>query len=431
MATSATPPASSAEEPVKLQSSPVHAALWSHPHVGRKTRPPPMASSLIGCSIGFCLLLLEMATEEHGEGILSSHNGMLMKFFKSLHAINHCEWPHACTALLLSCACKQLLKGCANGALAADYFATRYVSRSLIGCFILKFVGSSLVSLSLGRVPSWTDNPSHCISFLIAFSLVRSDSLEARELSGHMRYAAPASVALNLIAALYKMRALSHLINEASFLGHIPTLLVGTLAFSTCKLLMAVEFWVLEYAHSKSSADAVGLEAVKAPAMRQTLARHFAYLFLLLIGKETNSRLAYSLAKVAVLGALFAKYNEGLLHQRGEHDANTGSLTRSGSSYILSTLHIPPAAKPVPSSRPGVPSSESWLGMGLVWLISIITIRHTPASHTASSSASEPRGGTSLLMRSEAPRQSSSSMIGAQNYGQGVGLRQRISVPGT
>ena len=94
------------------------------------------------CQIGFILALalsMEMATD--GDGILSSHNGVLMKFFKSLHAINH------------------------------YWYRTVFISKSVLGCLVLKFIGSSLVSLSHGKAPSWIDHPSYIISFLIAFCL--------------------------------------------------------------------------------------------------------------------------------------------------------------------------------------------------------------------------------------------------------------------
>ena len=131
-----------------------------------------------------------------------------------------------------------------------DWFRTTYISRSVIGCFVLKFIGSSLVSLSQGRVPSFVDHPSYVISFLLAFCLVRSDSIESASLSSHMRYAAPATIALNLAAALYKMRSLSHLVEEAGVLGSAATLVYGTLAFSACNLLMVLEAFFLQHAKS-------------------------------------------------------------------------------------------------------------------------------------------------------------------------------------
>ena len=56
-------------------------------------------------------------------------------------------------------------------------------------------------------------------SFLFAFALVRSDALEARELSGHMRYTSRCTVALNLLAALYKLRKFLSLVEKSPTLG--------------------------------------------------------------------------------------------------------------------------------------------------------------------------------------------------------------------
>ena len=100
--------------------------------------------------------------------------------------------------------------------------------------------------MMLGREPSFLHQPSHVICFLLAFCLVRSDSIEASELSGHMRYNAPATIVLNAMAALYKMRSLSHVADVAADLGGAPRALIcGTLAFSACNALMAAEAWVL------------------------------------------------------------------------------------------------------------------------------------------------------------------------------------------
>ena len=73
-------------------SSPVHAALWSQPTgPGSKARTTQISTPVLGIILLACLVT-EMLTdvEAPGEGLLSSHNGLLMKFFKSLHAINHC-----------------------------------------------------------------------------------------------------------------------------------------------------------------------------------------------------------------------------------------------------------------------------------------------------------------------------------------------------
>ena len=89
--------------------SPVHAALWSQPTgPGSKTRTTQISTPFLGAILLACLAI-EMLTdvEAHGEGLLTSHNGLFMKFFKSLHAINH------------------------------YWFRTRYISRSIVGCFAL------------------------------------------------------------------------------------------------------------------------------------------------------------------------------------------------------------------------------------------------------------------------------------------------------
>ena len=169
----------------------------------------------------------------------------------------------------------------------------------MVGCLVLKFIGSTLVSLAFGRTPSVITNPEYIISFLIAFCLVRSDSIEARELSGHMRYAAPLPVALNLAAALYKMRSLSHLIEDAPIaVGPVSTLLCGTIAFSACNALMASEAWLLDLYRSSVSKAAAGSKPAKParqsqdiPNLRQTLCRHLFYLIMLMAGHRSGSRL--------------------------------------------------------------------------------------------------------------------------------------------
>ena len=414
----AAPSAAAAESPSPLFT----AALWS----GSSTRQQrtSMPTWLFIFLLAACLVLDGL--EEEGDGILSSHNGLFMKFVKSLHAINH------------------------------YFFATSYTSRSLLGCFVLKFAGSSLVSLSLGRVPSWTEKPGHCISFLIAFSLVRSDSLEATELSAHMRYAAHASIALNLLSALYKMRALSHLVDESHLLGRGPTLHVGTLAFSTCKALMAMEFWCLRRwrvsrlraaptaAPTPTIAAPIAKEPVSsstklamtpvAPDMRVTVGRHFAYLSLLMLGRESGSRIAYSLCKIVVLGVLFAMYNNGLLRHDKVYGGSAPPEPTSPRRLILSTLRIPEAAKRQSTPRASSAHTESWIGLALLWVLGSVSIRLSPPATQvtgALSPASSVAVGVSLLAaeRSTGKLGSHGSPSAAPTaWGVGVGLHHRNKV---
>ena len=61
-----------------MAKSPKHVALWSHPSgFGATTISTP----LLGCFLAV-FLAVEMGSQQHGERLLSSHNGLLMKFFK-------------------------------------------------------------------------------------------------------------------------------------------------------------------------------------------------------------------------------------------------------------------------------------------------------------------------------------------------------------
>lgn len=273
--------------------------------------------------------------------------------------------------------------------LVADWYRTVFISKSVLGCLVLKFIGSSLVSLSHGNMPSWVDHPSYIISFLFAFCLVRSDSIEARELCGHMRYAAPATVALNLAAALYKMRSISHLAERADILGPLATLAYGTFAFSACNALMVIEHVLLSRL-SLSAALEASAKKTATPDLRVTLKRHFGYLGLLLAAQQlTSSRIVLSIAKVVVLGSIFANYNEGLLIAPPESEAeetdnvdgvsstnNAAGLMRSDSStkdLLMATLHIPSPAKRPRNARAAT-SEQSLLGGPLIWLVGILSV---------------------------------------------------------
>mmetsp|Transcript_23783 Transcript_23783/g.54517 ORF Transcript_23783/g.54517 Transcript_23783/m.54517 type:complete len:404 (+) Transcript_23783:115-1326(+) len=361
----------------KIEAHHEDAALWSG------LEPTQLGSTVLSTpAFGFFLvgcLLIEMAREGYDGGLLSSHNGLLMKFFKSMHAINH------------------------------YWYRTRYISKSVIGCMVLKLIGSTLVSLALGKQPSWLDNPSYIISFLFAFCLVRSDALEARELSKHMRYVAVATVALNFLSALYKMRSLSHLIDEADILGPLGTLVIGTIAFSACNMLMAAEAWVLQ----RRGHAGEKIPAVQTPVIRVTLLRHFAYLALLLAARNTASRLVYSIAKVIVLGVLFSSYNKGLLKEPLEDpspDSAVLRVTRSPScQLIMSTMSIPTRAKRA-HTHPAS-SGDSWLGLVVVWVIGLATLGHISASSRFT-----------MLQRYEATCHSAAVRMS----GSGSGLRHRM-----
>ena len=278
-------------------------------------------------------------------------------------------------------------------------------------------MGSSLVSLALGHTPSFITNPEYVLTFLVAFCLVRSDSIEARELSGHMRYAAPLPIALNLAAALYKMRSLSHVVEAMPpLLGPACTLLYGTLAFSACNALMWVEARLLarhqaSCATRKPAATPAAVQQLElstpcaqAPNLCVTLSRHFGLLAVLLASHGSGSKLLYSTVKVCVLGCLFSNYNLGLLkappaddgHASTEARAGGATEGRSSSQMIMDTLHLPSPAKSRASRPMSVASaSETWAGVALLWVIGLLSIgTASTTSHVARRVA---RPSTSML----------------------------------
>lgn len=344
MSTPASPlPVDKAE--AECKNGKAQAALWSGLQPARESKSTMLSTGVLGLIMASCMLL-EVLTEGRGGGLLSSHNGQLMKFFKSLHAINH------------------------------YWYRARYISRSVVGCMLLKFIGSSLVSLALGKQPSWIDHPSYIISFLLAFCLVRSDSLEAHELSGHMRYVAPATVALNLLAALYKMRSLSHLVDQSDVLGVLGTLVFGTIAFSACNMLMVAEARLLEL-YGRSARRGSPLPSVQTPIVSQTLMRHFAYLALLLGARATLSRLVYLMAKVIILTTLFSNYNKGLLKEPIDGTDSSDSIDAvrviRNPSYelIMSTMSIPTRAK---RAHNHTSLFEGMLRIAALWVVGLATL---------------------------------------------------------
>ena len=213
--------------------------------------------------------------------------------------------------------------------------------------------------------------------------------------------------------------------------------MLGTLAFSACNLLMAAEAWYLERcvgpaedtgAGSKGGAppNEQAMPSVQTPCLRSTLAKHFCYLLLLLAARGTTSRLVYSVAKVVVLGCLFANYNQGLLTGDGSAapaDGVGSPLIRSPScQYLMATLHIPAPAKRAYTQRP-TGWGEGWMGMALVWLVGFATLGQ--ASRRAATPPLTTTIATSLLRRAGAePKHAARAPLA---FGQGIGLHQRVS----
>lgn len=318
--------------------------------------------------------------------------------------------------------------------LFADWYRATYISQSVLGCLVLKFIGSSLVSIALGDTPSIITNPEYIISFLVAFCLVRSDSIEARELASHMRYSAPLPVALNLAAALYKMRALSHFAERADVHGPGVTLVFGTLAFSACNALMVAEAWLLQRPRGTTSGrppaqptPSCSPPQQQIPNLSMTLLRHCAYLAALLVSHRMGARLPYSFVKVIILGALFANYNAGLLthdngieaaanaHAEGEPKYEVSDtrgdapswrfVKRSSSELLLDTLHLPsPSKRPQRRLSEGSASDAGgWVSVALLWMVGVLSVGSTGHSASFATARRAARPAMSLLRRDTAP----------------------------
>lgn len=290
----------------------------------------------------------------------AGRNGPVLSFLKSVHSINH------------------------------YWYKARFVSRSLVGCLVLKFVGPFVFSVCVGRSGAHLPSPEQLASFLAAFALVRSDCVEASRLSGHMRYTSGCTVALNLMAALYKLRKFLSLVEKSPVLGLPTVLTVGTLALSACNLCMVAEQALFSLPQLRrymgaplvsAAADAEEREPVY-PRFGATIRRHLFFLLILLLGhwgsttyESTLLRHAYLASQMVVLGLLFSTYNEGLLM---EHQA------ASGSSDVRAQARAPPSgngkagsgadATDHPSSpsaaKKGSPRSSAvraWLGVSPLW----------------------------------------------------------------
>ena len=327
----------------------------------RKRERPHWIISLAGLVFCAAAVVDEVSFAGGTGSLLGSSNGRWVSFFKSVHGTNY------------------------------YWYKSRYASRSVFGALILKFAGSTLVSLALGKRTIWVASPRHVVSFLLAFSLVRSDSWEARELSGHMRHVPFIQMALNLVAALYELRKMIFVVEQGltGELGVGYTFLVGVAAFSAANLIMSCEGAAIRTARrcwptdegspatplrpraglgspphqsapeqvaqaDVASAPAVAAltpardapEAVSAielptryPKMGDTLSR-ISFYFIVLLGGHLHSEALYSAGKVLVLGLLAWHYNLGLI----EMMASSGALDGNGQPTQPSSFRLPPSS---------------------------------------------------------------------------------------
>ena len=240
--------------------------------LGPSRRPRPPRRS------GFPSFLLALVSELFYDGyaLFGGSNGRLISFLKSVHSANY------------------------------YYPKSRHLARSLIGSLMLKFAGSTVLSLAISELPIWLTSPRHVTSFVLAWCLVRSSSTESAVLADAVaRRPLLAAGVLNGAAALYKLRKLVFLVEAATARFSLPlALALGVLVFSTSNLVLAAEHLLLP----AQPADAA--DRVTPPNLRQTFVRNVA-----LVGGFIAARRAgewwYLAAKLAALAFLAARYSVG------------------------------------------------------------------------------------------------------------------------
>jgi len=318
--------------------SPPLAALWSGAgaqHASGKQLPKMWVTRL-----GFILCLTALIQEYYeGHSLLGSSNGRMVSFLTSVHAVNT-YWPKS-----------------------------RFLSRSVLGTMILKFAGSTVISLGLGVEPIWLSSPRHAVSFLVAFSLVRSDTIEATTLSVHMRHLSSACFSLNVLAALYKLRKMIFLVDTTPIWGTPAVLAMGTLAFSAANLLMSIEHFLLRSTHAvrsdlsaSSPRSTSSLEDVICPPRtRLSLWRNFVCLLLLSCGRHCHVYL-YTAAKMLAFALCAYFYNEKLL-LRLQAPAQPCLATKAGAAVGGADVRAnepPPFQLPLPVHK--LAESSAWRG---------------------------------------------------------------------
>ena len=124
--------------------SPRLSGLWSTSAIPRSRDPPSLFTATLVLGSVLVAIVSEIASEA---AFFGASNGRYISFLKSVHSTNY------------------------------YWFRSRYTSRSIVGSLVLKYAGSTIISMCLHTTPIWSTNPRHVVSYLLAFALVRSDSV--------------------------------------------------------------------------------------------------------------------------------------------------------------------------------------------------------------------------------------------------------------
>jgi hypothetical protein len=277
--------------------------------------PSLLASFLVVSSVSLALL----HEISHDHRVFGDSNGRLVSFLKSVHSTNY------------------------------YFFRSRYVSRSLIGGLVLKYFGSTVLSLVLGEAPIWSTSPRHVISFMLAFALVRSDTIEAKELSRHMRHHAAGSFVLNFVAALSKLRKVVWVAEHtnASALGVFLTILLGGVTFSMGNMIMTLENATVDFFGGSAT-------VITPPQLQKSLVRNLLTIGLVvsthaLVASEVVPQMVYFGAKVSCFLYYFYNYNVNVLAAvNGAHAGATekGPPLLSGAVQLRASQMADPIPHP-------------------------------------------------------------------------------------
>ena len=373
-------------------SPPLLSTLWSARAraVSSEIREPPKSWTTLSA---FLVLGGALWHEAAYFDLLGSRNGKMVSFLSSVHMTNY-YWPKS-----------------------------RYISRTVLGQLVLKFAGSTLISVYLGVTPIWhQQNPRHVVSFLLAFALVRSDALEARELSEHMRHVPSANALLNVVAALCKLRKVIYLADASTQIGALAAISIGTVAFSAAGIVMTMERVVLailaraaamaaaaapasridesaafrEPTAANAGGGDAGAEAVTHPNLPATVLRNFILITLLVAGRQCSTHL-YTGCKLAVLFLLCCHYNKALWHRLNDH--------------IRSPLHT---ISQVPSICLPSPDRKARAREGRLIGLVLFFFAGVPSRAAVTASSTAPATPASLLQKGQRA-QSSPRLVATDN----------------
>jgi len=104
-----------------------------------------------------------------------------------------------------------------------------------------------------------------------------------------MRHYAAGSLVVNCVAGLAKLRKVVFLAENSGVLGVVPTIVVGTLAFSTGNILMTVENTLVDWlGYGRNSSKPPARDDITPPVLLPSMSRNFMSIALLVTTEELS-----------------------------------------------------------------------------------------------------------------------------------------------